>query len=383
MWGSAVKVARLRGIDIKLDASWFLIAGLIVWSLATAFFPDQMPGTDTATLIASAVVAMLGLFASLILHELAHAEVAGHFGLPVTGITLFLFGGVAELSAEPASGQSEFWIAIAGPIASFGLALAFWFSAQIAQLLSAPEPVQVVLSYLAVLNLILALFNLVPAFPMDGGRVLRAWLWTRSDNLLEATRRAAGVSAVFAYGFMGLGLYAAFAGTMAAGLWPILIGLFVLATSRAALAQLEAKSALQGRTVADLMTPNPLMAYPAQTLSDLVNRLFLEHGITFAPVVEDGTLLGYVDLQIVRKIDRENWTTTTVDDVIENIDPDNTVAPEMQGLDLMSLIFKTGRRKFVVADRKELIGVITLSDLLAHLSVFREVAAASAQKMVN
>lgn len=383
MWGNAVRVARLRGIDIKLDASWFLIAGLIVWSLATAYFPEQLPGADTATLIASAVVAMLGLFASLVLHELAHAEVAGHFGLRISGITLFLFGGVAELPSEPASGRSEFWIAIAGPIASFCLALAFWFSALIAGLLDAPEPTFVVLSYLAVLNLILAIFNLLPAFPMDGGRVLRAWLWTRSGDLLAATRRATTVSAVFAYGFMGLGLYAAFTGTMAAGLWPILIGLFVLATSRAALAQLEAKSALGHRTVAELMTARPFTAHPEQSLSDLVNRVFLEHGISFAPVVEDGTLLGYVDLPIVRKIDRENWTITTVDDVIENLGPENTVPPQMAGLDLMSLILKTGRRKFVVASRNKLIGVITLSDVLGHLSVFREVGTAPSQKMVN
>lgn len=383
MWGNAVKVAYLRGIDIKLDASWFLIAGLIVWSLATAYFPDQMPGADTATLIASAVVAMLGLFASLVLHELAHAEVAGHFGLRISGITLILFGGVAELPSEPASGQSEFWIAIAGPFASLFLALAFWFSAFIAELIAAPEPTSVVLSYLAVLNLILALFNLLPAFPMDGGRVLRAWLWARSGDLLAATRHATAVSAVFAYGFMGLGLYAAFTGTMAAGLWPILIGLFVLATSRAALAQIETKSALEDKTVADLMTRHLWTAQPEQSLSELVNRVFLEHGISFAPVVEDGTLLGYVDLKFVRKIDRENWTTTTVDDVIENTGPENTVPPQMAGLDLMSLIFKTGRRKFVVADRNKLVGVITLSDVLAYLYVLREVTASPSEKMVN
>jgi len=383
MWGNAAKVGSLRGIDVKLDASWFLIAGLIVWSLATAYFPDELPGADTATLVTSAVVAMLGLFASLVLHELAHAEVAGHFGLRISGITLFLFGGVAELPSEPASGHSEFWIAIAGPIASLCLALAFWSGAVTAELIHAPEPTRVVLSYLAVLNLILALFNLLPAFPMDGGRVLRAWLWARSGDLLAATRRATAVSTIFAYGFMGLGLYAAFTGTMAAGLWPILIGLFVLATSRAALAQLEAKAALAGRTVADLMTRHLWTAYPEQTLSDLVNRVFLEHGISFAPVVEEGTLLGYVDLPIVRKIDRENWTTTTVDDVIENIGLENTVSPQLAGLDLMSLILKTGKRKFLVADNKKLVGVITLSDVLTCLGVFRGVTAPPSHKMVN
>lgn len=374
MWGSAVRIARIHGFDIKVDASWILIAGLVVWSLATSYFPAELPDAQTSTLVASAVVAMLGLFASLILHEMAHAEVAGVFDLRISGITLFLFGGVAELQSEPTSGLSEFWIAIAGPVASLCLALAFWFCAQIADLAGLPEPARLVLSYLAGLNLIIALFNLVPAFPMDGGRVLRAWLWTRSGDLLSATRRATTISAVFAYGFMALGVYAAFAGRMAAGLWPILIGLFLLATSRAALAQLNTKTALDGRTVADLMTRHPWTANPDQSLADLVNRVFLEHGISFAPVVENGTLIGYVDLQLVRKIDRENWTTTSVDDVIESMGPENTVAPSLAGLDLISLMTKTGRRKFLVVEQSNLVGVITLSDVVAFLSVFREVA---------
>ncbi|SNR84884.1 site-2 protease family protein [Puniceibacterium sediminis] len=374
MWGNAVRIARIHGFDIKVDASWFLIAGLLVWSLSTAYFPSVMPDADTTTIVTTAVIAMLGLFASLILHELAHAEVAGRFNLHTAGITMFLFGGVAELQSEPGSATSEFWIAIAGPVASLCLALAFWFSALIADLANSPEPARLILSYLAGLNLILALFNLVPAFPMDGGRVLRAWLWNRSGDLVAATRRACAVSAVFSYGLMALGLFAASTGTIAAGLWPILIGLFLLATSRAALAQLETKNALDGRAVADLMTRHPRTAHPDQTLSDLVNRVFLEHGISFAPVVENGRLLGYVDLAIVRKIDREHWTTAIVDDVIESVGPENTVSSSMTALDLISLITKTGRRKFLVADKNELVGVITLSDILAHLSVFREVA---------
>ncbi|MEH6645981.1 site-2 protease family protein [Sulfitobacter sp.] len=383
MWGNAMRIARIRGFDIKVDASWFLIAALIVWSLATTYFPTELPDTGTATLFASAVLAMLGLFASLILHELAHAEVAARFGLRISGITLFLFGGVAEMQSEPAGGTSEFWVAIAGPIASVCLALAFWFSAQIADVISAPDPARLILHYLAWINLILAIFNLLPAFPMDGGRVLRAWLWTRSGNLLEATRRATTVSAAFAYVFMGIGLFAAFTGTLAAGLWPVLIGLYLLVTSRAALAQLETKTALDGQTVAELMTKHPWTANPGQSLSDLVNRVFLAHGISFVPVVERGTLLGYVDLQIVRKIDQDNWTTTTVEDVIESVNAGNTIPPQMSGLDLMSLIMKTGRRKYIVADENQLMGVITLSDVLGYLSVFREVTTPLPKTMVN
>lgn len=383
MWGPAMKIARIRGIDIKLDASWILIATLIVWSLATAYFPADLPGAASATLLASAIVAMLGLFASLVLHELAHAEMARHFGLRVSGITLFVFGGVAELPSEPESGASEVWIALAGPVASLCLALAFWLCGQLADGLAAPAPLRMVLDYLGLINLILAVFNLLPAFPMDGGRVLRAWLWIRSGDLLAATRRAARVSTVFAYGFIGLGLLAVVKGTLAAGLWPILIGLFVLTTSRTALMQLETSTALNGRTVAELMTRHPWAAHPDQSLSNLVNRVFLYHGISFVPVVENGTVLGYVDLQLVRKIDRENWTTTTVEDVLECVDPANTVPSRLPGVDLMARMMKTGRRKFVVVDNGRLMGVITLSDVMAYLGVFRDVAAPGRGPVAN
>ena len=379
MWGNAIRIARIHGFEIKVDASWLLIAALIVWSLATAYFPVEFPDARTPALLVMAVAAMLGLFGSLIVHELAHAIVARRFGLRISGITLFLFGGVAELQSEPVSGATEFWIAIAGPFASFCLALGFWFSALVSDIIGLPAAALSIFGYLAVINLVLALFNLLPAFPMDGGRVLRAWLWTRSGDLVMSTRHAVTVSNVIAYGVIALGLYAVFSGALAAGLWPILIGLFLLATSRASLARLETEVAFDGRTVATFMTRDPWTARVDQSLSDLVNNVFLEHAITFAPVLEDGTLLGYVDTQIVRKIDREHWTTVMVEDVIENVNNDNSVSCDMTGLDLMARIMKTGRRKFLVVDAERLAGVITLTDVLAVINVSREVGPAPHQ----
>ena len=376
MWGNAIRIARIDGFEIKVDASWLLIAALIVWSLATAYFPIEFPNARTPALLVMAVTAMLGLFGSLIVHELAHAIVARRFGLRISGITLFLFGGVAELQSEPVSGSTEFWIAIAGPFASFCLALGFWFSALVSDFIGLPDAALSIFGYLAVINLVLALFNLLPAFPMDGGRVLRAWLWTRSGDLVMSTRHAVTVSNVIAYGVIALGLYAVFSGALATGLWPVLIGLFLLATSRASLARLETEVAFDGRTVATFMTRDPWTARVDQSLSDLVNSVFLEHAITFAPVLEDGTLLGYVDTEIVRKIDREHWTTVMVEDVIENVDDDNSVSCDMTGLDLMARIMKTGRRKFLVVDAEGLAGVITLTDVLAVINVSREVGSA-------
>jgi Zn-dependent protease/CBS domain-containing protein len=373
MWGNAIKIAQLRGFDIKIDASWVLIAALMVWSLSTSYFPGQLPDIDQPTILTISVIAMLGLFGSLLLHELAHAVVARRFGVRVSGITLFLFGGVAEMQTEPLSGNTEFWIAIAGPAASVAIALAFWFTELLAFFAGLPDTVQSVLSYLAIINLVLALFNLLPAFPMDGGRVLRAWLWARSGDLLASTRSAVTISTFFAYGLMALGLYAVFSGAAVSGLWPVLIALFLLATSRATLTQVETNIALDGRTVASLMTQDPWTADPSLSLSELVNRVFLKHSISFAPVVESGTLLGYVDTQIVHKIDREHWTTTIVEDVVEPTSQENTVPYDMMALDLIKLIQKTGRRKFLVVGAHGLVGVITLSNMMALLNVSRDI----------
>ncbi|WP_339759696.1 site-2 protease family protein [uncultured Sulfitobacter sp.] len=373
MWGKAIKITQLRGFDIKIDASWLLIAALMVWSLSTTYFPSQLPDADRPTIWAISVIAMLGLFGSLLLHELAHAIVARRFGVEVSGITLFLFGGVAELQSEPLSGNTEFWIAIAGPFASLAIALAFWFIELLAYFAGLSEAVQSVLSYLAIINLVLALFNLLPAFPMDGGRVLRAWLWARSGDLLVSTRTAVTVSTFFAYGLIALGLYGVFSGSMVSGMWPVLIALFLLATSRATLIQLETRVALDGRTVASLMTHDPWTVDPSLSLSELVNRVFLKRSISFAPVVENDTLLGYVDTQIVHKIDREHWTTTIVEDVVEPTAPDNTVSFDMMALDLFKLMQKTGRRKFLVVGAHGLVGVITLSNMMALLNVSRDI----------
>ena len=373
MLGKSLKITRLNGIDIMLDPSWFLIAALIIWSLATGYFPAELPKANPATLLSLATIAMLGLFVSIVLHELAHALVARHFGLKVRRISLFLFGGVAELDSEPLSGHTEFWIAIAGPVASLCIALVFWGATLVALLIGASDPLRSVLGYLAALNLVLALFNMLPAFPMDGGRILRARLWVRSGDLLAATRQVMAVSTALSYALVAFGLFMAFSGAVALGLWAILIALFLLAVARSTLANLEEKKAFEGRVISQLMSRDPWTVSPELSLAELVNDIFLKRAVTFAPVVEKGILLGYVDTQIVRKIDRENWTTTKVNDVVESSSDQNTVTYDMPATDFMAKILKTGRRKFLVVDAQGLAGVVSLSDMIAILNVSSEV----------
>lgn len=374
MWGHSIRIARLAGFDIKVDASWLLIAGLIVWSLATGYFAGELPAADSATRLIAAVIAMLGLFVSLILHEMAHALMARQYGVPTSGITLFLFGGVAELESEPQNAASEFRIAIVGPIASLILAALSWAGAHFADEVLVMQMAASILRYLALINLMLALFNMLPAFPLDGGRVFRAVLWARSGDLAKATRRAVQVSSIFSWLLIALGVMILFSGNTISGLWPILIGLFLLAVARGAYQRLEADLALSGRTVGDLMTSAPLVARPEQSLDALVNEVFLANAISFAPVVENDTLLGYVDTGLVRRIDRENWAATTVDDVVECASPDNSIGPDLAGKALMDTITRTGRRKYLVVKDRTLLGVITLSDLVAFLAVSRDLS---------
>lgn len=373
MWGRTVRIARLSGFDVKVDASWLLIASLVVWSLATSYFPAEVPDALPVAHFAMAFVGLAGLVISILLHELAHSIIARSQGVHVSSITLFLFGGVAEIKDDLPTPLTELLIAIAGPVASLGLALCLWFGARLADYVGSFDAgVVAVLSYLSTLNLILGLGNLIPAFPLDGGRVLRAILWTRSGDLVGATLRATRLSVAFSVFLIFLGLFNAFSGDPAGGLWLAMIGLFLLSTARLSSSEVRLAAALDGRTVADLMSRDTYTVRPDQTLSELVSQVFLDHGFSFAPVIEDGVVLGYVDTHMVRRIDRDNWTTTVVDDVIESISDENSVAPDLPGRDLLDRISRTGRRKFMVVVGTRLVGIVTLSDLVSYLNVAEE-----------
>lgn len=366
MFGPSIKLFDLLGFPIRIDASWFVIAALIVWSLSSGYFPQALPGMGPMTYLALSLAAMIGLFGSLILHELAHSLVARRYGLGIGGITLFLFGGVAELSEEPKSATSEFWIAIAGPVMSATLALAFGLGAA-----TLPElgTLAVLLGYLAAVNLMLAVFNMLPAFPLDGGRVLRAWLWQRAGDLQEATRKASGTGVIIAAALMGLGFVSAMSGGGIGGFWLILIGFFVLTASRSAYQQLVLRDSLRGRRVGDLMTPNPQTASPEMRLATLVDQVMLAHAVSFVPVVSDGQILGQIDTRLVRSVPRATWQDRDVGSVMAPIDPNSLISPQMTAQDALERLIKGPARKLIVVDRGVVCGVLSLRDLLGHIAV--------------
>lgn len=372
MFSKSVRLIEIFGFQVKVDASWLLIAALVVWSLMSGYFPVQVPGLSRGDYLVLAIIAMIALFAGLILHELAHSLVARRFGLGIGGITLFIFGGVAELDEEPVNPSSEFWIAIAGPAMSFALAALAYVFLTLAGAAGLSEPLQAVLQYLAFINLVLAIFNLLPAFPLDGGRVLRAALWHWSGDLVQATRSATSASALLAYALIAFGLAALFSGAVIGGFWQVLIGLFLLSAARGTYQQLMIKTALRDKTVATMMSRTIHAASPDDTLNDVAERIMLRHSVSFVPVTEGEHLLGYVDTSLLQKIDRENWDSTHIADIFVRSDATNTITPDVATDALMRRIASGARRKFLVAEGGRLLGVITLADLMAYLVVLQE-----------
>jgi Zn-dependent protease/CBS domain-containing protein len=367
MFSNATRLFDLAGFEIRLDRSWLLIAGLITWTLATQYFPTALPDQTDATYLVLSIVAMLGFFGSLLLHELAHSIVARRFGVKIKAITLFLFGGVAELENEPLSASAELWIAAAGPAMSIVLGGAFWVLSTLLHATGLSAGLTIVFAYLATVNIILAIFNLVPAFPMDGGRILRAYLWHRSGDVLKATRTAAQSGTFFAYTLMGLGVLVVLQGGGLVGFWYILIGFFVMVAAQSAYQNQLMQSTFEGKTVAAVMIRNPVVVSPDITLSEFVNQIMLKHRISFAPVVADGVLIGQIDKDVLAAIDRDNWTSTRVGDVFAGLDVASTLPPDLSVQDLLKRIAQTGTRKFLVVEDHKLLGVVTLANLIGHL----------------
>lgn len=235
--GKRFALFEISGIKVRVDLSWLLIAGVITWSLAQGLFPQRFAGLSSTWHWAMALAGAAGLFVSIVLHELAHGVAALGLGIPMHGITLFLFGGVAEMAEEPKTAKDELWMAGAGPLASILLAILFLPLALDAQIAAEYAPISGIAEYLTVMNLLLAAFNLLPAFPLDGGRIMRALIWWVTGDLHRATRIAAGTGRLFGTAFIGLGLYELATLELIAGGWWMMIGFFLRSAAKSAVEQ--------------------------------------------------------------------------------------------------------------------------------------------------
>tara|TARA_R110002096_G_scaffold119038_13_gene257864 strand:+ start:15832 stop:16962 length:1131 start_codon:yes stop_codon:yes gene_type:complete len=369
MFKNAFNLIEVFGFKIRVDPSWFLIAALMVWSLTTAYFPTILPEQSNLDLVAISIIATIGAFVSLLIHELSHSLVARIYNIKVTNITLFIFGGVAELEEDVTTPAAEFWVSIAGPVSSFSLAVLFYTIGHINAALNASAPLIELLSYLTLINVIIAVFNLVPGFPLDGGRILRSVLWKLSGNYVGATYVASLGGQVFAVFLMLTGMLAVFTSAGAGGLWQVLIGFFIFMASRSSYAQVLMREALKEKTISNLMTQVIHKADVSDTIDDLVNNIMLKYGISFVPVTDGDMLLGYIDKDVIHKIDAANRNTTTVGDVFVASAPQNTVAIDLSLPALLNIMSKENQRKMLVSENGMLLGVITLADLMGYVSL--------------
>ena len=358
------RIARIAGIEIAVHASWLVIFFLVTYSLAASQFPQQFRGWEPALYWVVAVATSILFFASVLAHELSHALVARRFGLRVTSITLFIFGGAANLEEEPKRPRDEALIAGAGPLTSLLIGVAMLALDSVV-----PQPqLRALVGWLGFINISLGLFNLLPGFPMDGGRILRAILWRIRGERFAATRNAAGVGRFFGYLLMGIGVFLALQrGGLFAGIWIALIGWFISTAAEAAAAQLSVERSLSGVRVHDVMEPDPPSVSPNESVGELVNERMLrgEHR-SFLVLHDDGGLAGIVTLSDVRGLPRESWEGARVTDIMTRHADLATVGPDATAEEAMQLLGsrEVGQLPVVTDDGRTVLGLVTRTGIL-------------------
>jgi Zn-dependent protease/CBS domain-containing protein len=362
-----IKLFRLFGFSVGVDPSWILLAVLVAWSLSTGFFPFYFRDLPTGTYWIMGVIGTFGLFLSIVVHEFFHSIVARRRGVPMKGITLFLFGGMAEMHKEPVRARDEFWIAVVGPISSVGMAGLFYLLAYTTHTWSLPTAA--VLQYLGMINLLLAIFNMVPAFPLDGGRILRAALWGWKGNLRWATRVASRFGVAFGIILIVLGIIRFLSGAFINGMWLFLIGLFIQSAAKMSYQQLLTRRALEGEPLDRFMKSDPVTVSPQMSIGELVNDYFLRRNYKLYPVVQGGRLVGCITSGQVKEVPRKEWDNKTVAEIATQCSPDNTIEPKTDAIEALAAMRRNNTSRLMVVRENRLIGIITLKDMLEFLSM--------------
>jgi Zn-dependent protease/CBS domain-containing protein len=377
MFGMRWQLFRLLGIPISVDVSWLLILALLTLNFAEGF-PEmlQMVFPGTASQLSAADYWLMGLitalafFVCIVLHELGHAVVARARGMPIRGITLFLFGGVSELGDEPTSAGTEFLMAVAGPLVSLVLAVLFGIVAALGYRNDWPHPVVIVLDYLALINAVVMVFNLIPAFPLDGGRVLRSFLWAVTGSVRRATRWASHIGQGFAWLLIALGVLQLFGHHWWGGIWTALIGMFLNGAARSSYQQVLIRQALQGEPVRRFMNPHPVVVPPELDLRRWVeDYVYRYHHRSFPVVAADGRLLGLVTTAALTDLPRDEWDRHAVGEVMRTDRAAFTIAPTADALQAFEQMQRQEISRLLVVEGDRLAGLVSLKDLLQFLNL--------------
>jgi len=372
MFGRPISLFKVFGFEVKFDISWLLLAALITWSLASGLFPEYYKDLPPAAYWWMGVAGAVGLFLSIVVHELTHSLVARYYGISMKGITLFIFGGVAHMENDPPSPKAEFMMAIVGPLCSFLIGFLSFLLYTFGEKNGWPVTINGVLNYLTWLNIVLAIFNLIPAFPLDGGRILRSALWIWKKDIRWATGIAAQIGSGFGILLIIMGIVYIISGNFVGGLWWFLIGLFLRSTAQMSYQQLLAHNLFNAKKVNELMVKDPVTVPRSISLEEFIRDYVYKHNFQMYPVLSFGKLTGCISIKQVASIPREEWAQYTVGAVALPCNEETTVDPEEDANKALAIMNRTGNSRLLVVKGDQLKGIIALKDMLALLSLKME-----------
>jgi len=364
-----ISLFKVMGVQVNIDFSWLVIFALVLWSLSAGYFPGAYPGHRQLDYWIVGLAATLMFFGSVLIHELSHAAVGNLRGQKIDQITLFIFGGMAHLSGEPRNANDEILIAGVGPLSSFALALLFWLIYKALALESSASLWTAVFRYLGFINLALAVFNLMPGFPLDGGRLFRAVLWKRSGDIDQATARAADWGTTLGWVMVALGVLEIFGGALLGGIWLIFIGLFLRFAAMSEYRGTIVAHLLQHVPVGNIMARDPVTLSPDTPVADAVEQYFLKYGYGGFPVVANGSVIGILSLSEVRVCSPEDRAHKKVSDVMRALDQAIEIAPQVSALDGVRKMNEADSGRLVVVEGGKLVGLITRSGVMRFIQI--------------
>lgn len=380
MFRNRWNIITFAGICIGIDLSWLLIAVLLTWTLAVGHFPFAYPGLSHAMYWIMGFWGMLGLFICIVLHEMGHALVAKHFKLPVGQITLFLFGGVAEIKKEPQSPKVEFWVAIAGPIVTAFLIVLLFLCTYVGEKWNWSFMITGITSYLTVINALILFFNLIPAFPLDGGRILRAILWKWKNDLQWATKITTRLGSGFALFLIFFGIFSFVTGNFIGGIWLTILGLFLYRAAMASQTHFYMNKVLQNAKISTFMTKQIETVPPQITVKTLLDEHMYKSHHHLYPVTEQDKLLGYISLQEIKTVPQDQWSTTLVRSIMVPLSKTPTLSSDTHAMKALSVIQEMGVSTLFVVKDSHLEGLITAQDLFKLIYIKIELEGDGATK---